>query len=62
MVNMAGVCFYMLVSMPVYDQLRAWMIPVLYTTPSLLATVYIYRRMPETRGRNTADIVQMLSD
>jgi H+/Cl- antiporter ClcA len=50
----------MLISMPLYDQLGAWMFLILFTTPSLLCTFYVYHRLPETKGREIDDIVREL--
>jgi hypothetical protein len=54
------VCIYFLLSMPLYALLGAYIIPLIFTLPSLLCTVYIYRRLPETRGREIGDIVNEL--
>jgi hypothetical protein len=46
--------------MPLYAAFGPWMIPVTFILPSLLSTVYLYRNLPETSGREIGDIVQEL--
>ena len=60
MVNITFVCLFTLVSMPLYDHFGAYMIPVVFTLPSAGASLFLYRRLPETKGADTADIVRQL--
>ena len=59
-VNSAFICTYMLVSMPLYDLFGPYVILALFNCPSLIAMGYLWRCLPETKGRDVAEVVAIL--
>jgi hypothetical protein len=59
-VSAALISLSLLVTMPLYAVFGPWMISVIFIVPSILSTVYMYRNLSETSGREIGDIVQEL--
>ena len=44
-------------TLPLYNAIGAWSFLGLFVVPSTLTLIYLYFAMPETRGREIADII-----
>jgi MFS family permease len=47
-----------LVTLPAYNWIGVWSFLPLYIIPSILCIIYLYYNLPETKGREIADILR----
>ncbi len=47
-------------TLPLYRVLGAYTLLILFIVPSVLCNLYLFRALPETRGREVYDIVDQL--
>uniref|UniRef100_A0A1I8AK28 MFS domain-containing protein n=1 Tax=Steinernema glaseri TaxID=37863 RepID=A0A1I8AK28_9BILA len=59
-VNQLTVLLLCFVTLPIYNHIGSFTLLALFVLPSSLALVYLYRNLPETRGRDIHDVVAEL--
>ncbi|TKR88580.1 hypothetical protein L596_012799 [Steinernema carpocapsae] len=59
-VNQITVVILCFITLPIYNRIGSYTLLILFIVPSTLALVYLYRNLPETKGRDVHDVVEEL--